>query len=178
MDVDTGLLLIRLVVGLLFIGHGTQKLFGWWRGEGVAGTGAYFESLGYENGPRMAVLAGAAETFGGVSLVLGFLTPVGAAAITGVMVSAILSAHWNAGLWTQHGGYEYPVVLAVTAIALTLMGPGAISLDTALGWELAGPVWATVALLVGAAASFTAIGTKYATTEEHVVEEREEVGSR
>src|SRR5918911_3404856 len=108
---NIAMLVLRLVVGLLFIGHGTQKLFGWFGGHGRAGTAQMFDSLGLQPGARIAVLAGAAEAAAGVLLVLGLVTPFAAAAITAVMVTAIATVHGAKGLWTTNGGYEYNLVL-------------------------------------------------------------------
>ena len=88
---SVGLLILRLVVGALFFGHGTQKLFGWFGGHGLDGTGGFFESLRYRNGREMALVAGLAEAGGGTLLALGFLTWLGAAAILGVMLNAMIA---------------------------------------------------------------------------------------
>src|SRR5688500_10153150 len=108
---DIGLLLIRVVLGGFLAGHGLQKLFGWFGGHGIAGTGGFFETLGYRPGKRHAVLAGATELVGGVLLVVGFLTPLAAAMVVGVMVNAAGAVHWRNGLWVTEGGIEYPFVL-------------------------------------------------------------------
>jgi len=126
-----GLLVLRLVVGALFIGHGTQKLFGWYGGHGVEGTGGFMESLGYRPGKRYALLGGIAEAGGGLLLFLGLLTPLAAAAIIGVMINAIFAVHVENGAWAQDGGYEYPMVLA-------LADGGALSVDKMFGLNLGG----------------------------------------
>src|SRR6266480_4062665 len=100
---NLGLLVIRVVVGLLFVGHGTQKLFGWFGGYGPEGTGQFFESIGLRPGKRHAVAAGMSETTGGALLALGFLTPVAAALLTGVMATAIRTAHAGKGPWATDG---------------------------------------------------------------------------
>jgi putative oxidoreductase len=125
-------------VGALFIGHGTQKLFGWYGGHGVEGTGGFMESLGYRPGKRYALLGGVAEAGGGLLLFLGLLTPLAAAAIIGVMINAIFAVHVENGAWAQDGGYEYPMVLAVAAAALALADGGAASLDKMFGLNLGG----------------------------------------
>src|SRR5205807_551391 len=135
---DFGLLVLRLVVGALFIGHGTQKLFGWYGGHGVEGTGGFMESLGYRPGKRYALLGGIAEAGGGLLLFLGLLTPLAAAAIIGVMINAIFAVHVENGAWAQDGGYEYPMVLAVAAGALALADGGTASVDKLLGLNLGG----------------------------------------
>ncbi|MDI3328463.1 MAG: DoxX family protein [Alicyclobacillaceae bacterium] len=126
--IDLGLLLIRLVIGLNFIGHGAQKLFGWFGGYGPKGTGGWMESIGLRNGVAMAVLAGLAELIGGLLFAAGFLTPLAAALIVVVMLVAIAKVHWKSGYWAPNG-FEYNLVLIVTVIAVALMGPGAYALQ-------------------------------------------------
>ena len=135
---DFGLLVLRLVVGALFIGHGTQKLFGWFGGYGVEGTGGFMESLGYRPGKQFAVLGGIAEAGGGLLLFLGLLTPLAAAAIIGMMINAIFAVHVENGVWAQENGYEYPMVLAIVAGALAIADGGAASLDGMFGLHLGG----------------------------------------
>ncbi|MEC0207811.1 DoxX family protein [Paenibacillus ehimensis] len=127
-----GLLLIRLVVGLLFIGHGAQKLFGWFGGYGPKGTGGWMESVGIKPGVVMAVLAGVMELLGGVLFAAGLLTPLAAALIAAAMLGAIVKVHGPNGLWSTANGYEYPLVLLVIAIGVALTGAGAYSLDALL----------------------------------------------
>src|SRR3954453_5913461 len=103
--------LLRVLVGALFVGHGTQKLFGWFGGHGPEGTGQFFESLGLKPGKLNAMAAGGSEALGGVLLALGFLTPVGAALLSGPMITAIRTVHLEKGPWVTEGGYEYNVVL-------------------------------------------------------------------
>ena len=146
---DLGLLLLRLVVGGLFIAHGSQKLFGSFGGYGLEGTGGFMRRLGYHPGRAMAGLAGLAEFVSGLLLVLGFLTPFAAAGIIGVMLNAIISVHWKNGMWNTDGGMEYPIVLSSVAAALTFAGPGAYSIDGALDLELAGVAWGVSAILLG-----------------------------
>ena len=135
---DFGLLVLRLVVGALFIGHGTQKLFGWFGGYGVEGTGGFMESLGYRPGKPYAVLGGVAEAGGGLLLFLGLLTPLAAAAIIGVMINAIFAVHVENGAWAQDNGYELPLVMAVAAGAIALADGGAAAFDKMLGLNLGG----------------------------------------
>lgn len=157
---DVARLVVRGVTGALLAGHGTQKLFGWFGGGGPDGYGTFFESLGYPRGRDMAVLAGATETGGGLSLAAGLLTPLGAAGVIGVMTNASVSAHASAGLWNQNGGYEYPLVLSTIAGSLALAGPGALSADAALGWRLAGGWWGAGALALGAASAAAVLATR------------------
>jgi putative oxidoreductase len=102
---------MRVLIGGLFIGHGTQKLFGWFGGHGLEGTGQFFESLGLRPGKQNAIAAGAAEAGGGALLAAGVATPMAGAALHGVMTSAIKHVHAEKGPWTTEGGWEYNAVL-------------------------------------------------------------------
>ncbi|MBV8219805.1 MAG: DoxX family protein [Solirubrobacterales bacterium] len=146
-----GRLLLRLTVGSLFFGHGTQKLFGLFGGHGLDATANMFESLGMRPGRRNAIAAGVAEAGGGAALAAGFATPLAAATLTSVMLTAINRVHLKNGPWVTNGGYEYNAVLIAAVIALTEVGPGDLSLDHALGSERSGPAWALFALAAGAA---------------------------
>jgi putative oxidoreductase len=143
-------LLLRLAVGGFFIGHGTQKLFGWFGGHGPEGTGQFFESLGLRPGKRQALAAGTAEAGGGALLAAGLATPLAASSLTAVMLTAIQKVHLKNGPWAADGGYEYNVVLIAAALTLAEVGPGAWSLDHALGLERSGTRWALAALGAGA----------------------------
>lgn len=157
---DVGLLILRVVVGLLLIGHGTQKLFGWFEGPGLEGAGGFFESLGYRPGKPHATLAGATEAGAGVLLVLGFLTPLAGAALIGVMVNVILAAHAGKGMWNTKGGMEFPLVLLASGAALAFTGAGAVSLDSAFDWRLSGGGWGVAALAVGLLAGLVMVSTR------------------
>jgi putative oxidoreductase len=141
-----GSLIARLVVGGLFIGHGTQKLFGWFGGHGPEATGEYFESVGITPGKPAASAAGASEAVGGLLLASGLFTPLAAASISGVMLTAIRKVHAKQGVWVTEGGAEYNVVLLALMFALTEVGPGPYSLDRALGIEASGTGWALAQL--------------------------------
>ena len=143
----------RAVIGGLFIGHGTQKLFGSFGGPGRAGTEAMMESLELRPAKLNALAAGVTETVSGSLLVLGLATPAAAAGITGVMTTAIKKVHLPNGPWNANGGWEYNAVLIAAVTALVEAGPGDLSLDHALGMERRGTVWALGALLTGLAAS-------------------------
>jgi putative oxidoreductase len=144
-----GRLILRLIVGGLFFGHGAQKLFGWFGGHGLEGTGNFFEGLGMRPGRRNALAAGLAEAGGGTAIALGFATPLAASALIATMLTAINRVHLKNGPWVSNGGYEYNLVLIAAVLALTEAGPGEPSLDAALGTEVSGPGWAVVAFLTG-----------------------------
>jgi putative oxidoreductase len=147
--VSLGLLLARLVLGLLMAAHGAQKLFGWFGGHGLAGTGGFFESLGFRPGRTFALAAGLAEFGGGLLLALGLLGPVGPALVLSVMIVAALTVHRAHGLFAMTNGVEVPLLYGAGALALALTGPGAWSLDALLGLEslsTPGIAWTAVAL--------------------------------
>jgi putative oxidoreductase len=151
---SVGRLGVRLVIGGLFIGHGTQKIFGWFGGPGRAGTEAMMESINLRPAKVHAVLAGTTETVGGSLLAAGLATPLASAALTGVMTTAIRKVHLPNGPWAANGGWEYNAVLigAVTALAET--GPGELSLDHLLRTERTGPLWALGSLATGVGTAF------------------------
>jgi putative oxidoreductase len=151
-----GRLLLRLTIGGFFIGHGTQKLFGWFGGYGLDGTSQFFEKLGLRPGRTNALAAGTAEAGGGALLTIGLATPVAASAVTATMLTAINRVHLKNGPWVTNGGYEYNAVLIAAVIALAEVGPGPLSLDAALGREWHGPGWALAALGAGAAGAVAA----------------------
>jgi putative oxidoreductase len=145
---DLGLLVLRTVLGLTLAAHGAQKLFGWFGGHGLAGTGAFFEQLGFRPGKAQAFLAGMMEAGGGLLLAAGLFTPLAAAVIVAVMLVAIVGVHAAKGFFAQNGGFEYPLTIGAAAAALGFTGPGAFSLDAALGL-FPGPVWGVAALVAG-----------------------------
>lgn len=115
---DGGLLLLRLALGLTVAAHGVQKLFGWFGGGGLEGTGQFFEMSGYPAGETMALIAGLSETLGGLALALGLLTPLAGAAVFGTMINA-LAVKWGGGFFAPEG-VEYEILLAAGAAALAL----------------------------------------------------------
>ncbi|WP_134322241.1 DoxX family membrane protein [Cumulibacter soli] len=129
--VDTGLFLLRLVVGVLLICHAMQKATGAFGGDGFASMAALFDRLGFRPGRMTVTIAIAAELGGGVLLVLGLFTPLAAAALAGTLIVAA-SVHWPNGVWGSKGGYELPGALAAAAVALALIGPGRFALDHAM----------------------------------------------
>jgi putative oxidoreductase len=150
---EGGLLLIRVVLGVIMVAHGAQKLFGWFGGHGLSGTGSGLESMGLKPGRVYAAVNGLAEFGGGALLVLGLLTPLGAATVAGVMFVAIATVHWRNGFFNTRGGYEFNLLIVATAIALAITGPGEISIDRLAGWTLSGPAWGLAALVISAAAA-------------------------
>jgi putative oxidoreductase len=144
-----GRLILRLIVGGYFFGHGTQKLFGWFGGYGPEGTGQFFESIGLRPGKRHALAAGAAEAGGGALLVAGAATPVAASVLTATMLTAINRVHIKNGPWVSDQGYEYNLVLIAVALALAETGPGSPSIDDAIGATWHGPKWAFRSLVLG-----------------------------
>src|SRR4051812_21860325 len=124
-----GIALLRAVVGALFMGHGLQKLAGWFGGHGLEGTAKGFESMGLRPGKVHATAAGVAETAGGALLLTGAATPLAAGMLTGTMTVAIRKVHLANGVWVTKGGYEYNMVLLAALFAITAAGPGTAALD-------------------------------------------------
>src|SRR6185436_13665258 len=152
---DTGLLIVRLVFGLVMAAHGAQKLFGWFGGWGIAGTGGFFESLGFRPGRLFAAAAGAGEFGGGLLLALGLLGPLGPALVIGVMTVAALSVHWQHGLFATSNGIELPLLYAGAAAALALTGPGGFSVDALMGLTfIRTPEIGWIAIAAGLAGGF------------------------
>lgn len=146
-----GRLLLRAGIGGVFVGHGAQKLFGWFGGHGLEATSQGFESMGMRPGRVHATAASVAEFASGALELLGLATPLAASGITGVMLTAIHRVHKKNGFFNTDGGYEFNLVLICAALALAEVGPGEPSLDSALGMDMHGPGWALAALAAGAA---------------------------
>lgn len=152
---DVGLLIGRSVLGLALAGHGAQKLFGWFGGYGIDGTGGFFEGLGFRPGRVFARLVGGGEVVAGLLTALGLLGPIGPALIIGFMLVAMITVHLPHGFFAATNGIELSLLFAVSALVLAVTGPGAISLDRLLGlsnvWT-PGAVWAVVGAGVAGAA--------------------------
>jgi len=131
-DAGLGALALRVPVGLIFAAHGAQKLFGWFGGYGLEATGQFFGSVGLSPGYLMALLAGAAEFFGGLALVLGLLVRPAAAALAFAMLVAIFAVHIGKGFFMSSNGYEYALALLAASLSLVFSGAGRASLDTTL----------------------------------------------
>jgi putative oxidoreductase len=147
----------RVLIGGLFIGHGTQKLKGWFGGPGIDGMTAGMDRMGMHPPRRNAYAAGLSETVGGSLLALGLFTPLAASMLTGTMAVAIEKVHRSNGPWVSNGGWEYNAVLIATTLSFAENGPGAISLDHALGIERKGLLTALAAAGVGAAAAYATV---------------------
>ena len=148
-DPDLGLLVLRLAVGITFSLHGMQKLFGWFGGGGIDGTAEWFASLGFGDGRLATLMAGTGEIAGGLGLAAGLLTPVASAAMIGTMTTAGLVNNAENGFWSVDKGWELNGYLAVVALAVAIIGPGAWSVDAALDLELHGIVPGLLALVAG-----------------------------
>lgn len=164
---DLGLVLARVVLGTLMAAHGAQKLFGWFGGYGLQGTGGFMESLGFRPGRAFAAAAALAELAGGTLTVLGLLGPVGPALILSVMIVAAVTVHWH-GVFAANNGVEVPLLYAAGATALALTGPGALSVDSRLGFTvLASPAVAWLALALGVLGAFSNLALRKAPAAAH-----------
>ena len=151
-----GLLILRLVVGLIMVGHGGQKLFGWWGGPGMNGWTQMIQKLRIRPAQPWAWVAALSEFGGGLLLAFGLLWPLGSLAIAGAMLVAIATVHLPKGFWVTKGGFEFNLTLIGAAAALALTGPGSYSLDSALRIHLPEPlalIVGTIALIVGVSAT-------------------------
>ncbi|MBB1273733.1 DoxX family protein [Psychromonas sp. SR45-3] len=129
-------LILRAPIGLILAAHGAQKLFAWFGGYGLEGTGQWMASIGMTPGYLMALLAGSAEFFGGIAILLGLLTRPAAVVAAFTMVVAIFSVHINNGLFMANNGYEYALTLLVVLVAIAVQGGGSYSLDNLLSKKL------------------------------------------
>ena len=155
-----GLLVLRLVLGLILVGHGAQKLFGWWGGSGMTGWTGAMTRMRIRPVVPWAWMSALAEFVGGLLVAIGFLNPLGSFAIAGSMLVAIALVHWPKGFWTTKGGYEFNLLIIAAAATVAIAGPGAYSLDTALGIHLPEPVLLIVGTLATLAGVGVAVGTR------------------
>jgi len=144
-DSQLGSLALRLPLGIIFMAHGAQKLFGWFGGYGLEGTGQWLASIGLAPGYLMALLAGSGEFFGGLAILLGLLTRPAAAVLAFTMAVAILSVHLGNGLFMSNNGYEFGLALLAGSVALALLGGGRWSLDRVLAADRSQAAGRTVA---------------------------------
>jgi putative oxidoreductase len=152
--VDFALLLVRLAVGLTFAAHGAQKAFAWWGGPGFAKWQGIIGSMGFRPAGLFAAVSVLAELVGGLMLALGFLTPAAVMVLLGQSVVIIFKVHWAKGFFSTNGGFEFPLVLAVAAVAIGAAGSGLVSLDNLANLQPTDPVRAAfiaVGLIGGAA---------------------------
>jgi putative oxidoreductase len=147
-----GLLIVRLVIGTLMMGHATQKLFGWLGGYGLRGTGGFFEQLGFRPGVVFAAAASLGELISGLLVALGLFGPVGPALMISVMLVAMLTVHWSNGLFAATNGIEVPLLYAAVALGFALAGFGPYSLDALLGIGSAWSPGLTLAVLAAGVA--------------------------
>ena len=159
---DAGLLVVRVVFGVLMTMHGAQKLFGSFGGHGIEGTGGFLESIGFRPGKTFAVAAGGSELVGGVLTSLGLFGPVGPALMLSVMIVAAGSVHWKNGLFASTNGIELALLYASAGVGLALTGPGRLSLDYALALPIvwtAAATWGVIA--VAAAGGFANLALRH-----------------
>ncbi|MFD3457098.1 DoxX family protein [Streptomyces sp. NPDC058691] len=153
---DIALLALRVGLGGVLVAHGSQKLFGWFGGQGLEGSAGFMESMGFEPGKAAALASGLGEAGGGTLLALGLATPAAGAAAAGAMAGAV-SVHVPAGFFATSGGFEYPCFLGFTAACLAVAGPGRYSLDHVTGGCLDRPWTLALGFLGSAVAAATVI---------------------
>jgi putative oxidoreductase len=159
---DLAILLIRLGVGLTFAAHGAQKLFGWWGGPGLKGWKGALASMGFRPVALFAAVSILAELVGGLMLAAGILTPVAAAILVSQSVVIILKVHWSHGFFNGKGGFEYPLLLAVGAVAVGIAGPAQISIDNLLELEPSAAIRGAL-LVVGVVGGLAALAIPWLT---------------
>lgn len=152
MGFEYGLLAVRLGLGLAIAAHGAQKLFGWFGGHGLAGTGGFFEAIGFRPGKPFAAIAGFGEGAGGLLIALGLFGPVGPALVLATMIVAAVAVHLKNGFWAANNGVELAYVYAFGALAIAFAGFGSLSLDTLLRITPTSPSAVYGVLAVGAIA--------------------------
>ena len=161
-----GLLVLRVVIGFIVAAHGAQKLFGWWGGPGMAGWTAGMTRMRLQPAVPWAWLSVLTELLGGLGFALGLLTPLPSFGIVAAMLVAIALVHWPNGFWNGKRGYEFNLSLVAAAVAIALTGPGAYSLDSALGIHLPEPL----SFVVVGLATLAGVGLALATRSKPVAE--------
>lgn len=165
-DISIALLVLRVVLGLTLAAHGSQKLFGWWNGPGLAGFGGWLGSMGVRS-PKLAALGAALGEFvGGLLLAVGLLTPLAACTLIAVMVVAVFTVHIEAGFFSTGGGYEFNLLIIASAVTLAITGPGEYSIDDVL--DLTGPDWSGWEWGVGVLLAAILAGGSALVTRKHV----------
>jgi putative oxidoreductase len=160
--VSLGLLLVRVVIGLVMAAHGAQKLFGWFGGYGLNKTGEFFVQLGFWPGRAFAAAASATEITSGLLVALGFLGPIGPALMISVMIVAMITVHWKNGLFAADNGVEVPLLYSTVAAAIALIGFGRYSLDDWFGIaERWSPLVTWIVLAVGVAGGLVNAGIRH-----------------
>jgi len=158
--VALGLLVLRVVIGLIVAGHGLQKAFGWWGGPGMTGWVGAMNRMRIRPATPWAWISMLSEVLGGIGLAVGLLTPLPSLAIAGSMLVAIALVHWPRGFWVTKGGYEFNLSILAAIAAIAIAGPGSFSLDAALHIHLPEPITlivGTIGLLIGVG---VALGTR------------------
>lgn len=156
-----GLLILRLILGLGMAAHGAQKLFGWFGGPGLTGTGEFLEKLGFRPGKVYAAMDGLVETVSGLLVALGLFGPIGPALMISGMVVAMGTVHWHNGFFATDHGIELPLLYATAALALAFIGFGGYSVDALMDLqELASPAFAAVAVIAGALGGFAVLALR------------------
>jgi putative oxidoreductase len=161
LSLNIALLLGRVVIGLVMAAHGAQKLFGWFGGYGLNRTGEFFIHLGFQRGRAFAAAASLTEITSGLLVALGFLGPIGPALIVSVMIVAMVTVHWEHGLFASANGIEVPLLYSTAAVALALIGYGRYSMDSWLGMTaLWTPTWSWIALAAGVFGAVANLGLR------------------
>ncbi|MFE9423549.1 DoxX family protein [Kitasatospora sp. NPDC006697] len=156
---DLGLLVLRAAVGGVLFSHGTQKLFGWFGGGGLEGTAQGMEAMGFKPGGQSALAAGLGEAGGGALLIAGLATPVAGPVVAGTMAGAT-AVHFPHGFFATKGGYEYPALLGVCGLAISIAGPGRYSLDELTGHALGRPALGLLAFAAAAAGAYGVVSKR------------------
>jgi len=154
-----GLLILRVVLGLIVAAHGAQKLFGWWGGSGMTGWTTAMTRMRIRPPVAWAWMSALAEFLGGLAVAAGFLNPLGSFGLIGSMLVAVILVHWPKGFWVTKGGYEFNLLIVGAAAAVAIAGPGAYSLDSALGIHLPEPL----ILIAGTLGTVAGVGVALAT---------------